>query len=248
MKIVWHFEDTDIRRLRTEYETQRNNSFVLNRIRRNVERNIPQVTKETFWEAHVAALLTTQQRSGPNTAVSRFISARPFALSFEKCAKSVNLREMVERAISNFGGIRRGPTIARECETNLNWLNNDGWQRCFRLTEKLLDDGSAATERNAAESVDMNLAGFGPKQARNLLQMLGLTKYEIPIDSRITRWLNKNDFPIKLTAGPLSDLNYYNFIMDGIKELCSAAGILPCVMDAVIFSSFDPEWPADQLD
>ena len=29
------------------------------------------------------------------------------------------------------------------------------------------------------------LAGFGPKQARNLLQGLGLTRYEIPIDSRI---------------------------------------------------------------
>jgi hypothetical protein len=31
--------------------------------------------------------------------------------------------------------------------------------------------------------------GVGPTQARNLLQSLGLTWYEIPLDSRVVRWL-----------------------------------------------------------
>src|SRR3712207_8726784 len=39
-------------------------------------------------------------------------------------------------------------------------------------------------------SIDDSLKGFGPKQSRNLLQGLGLTRYEIPIDIRITRWFN----------------------------------------------------------
>ena len=31
--------------------------------------------------------------------------------------------------------------------------------------------------------------GIGPTRARNLLQSLGLTRYEIPLDSRVVRWL-----------------------------------------------------------
>jgi len=247
MKAIWQIDKSDVERVRALYDAQRNNAFVMNRIHRNVDRNIPQVTKEIFWQAHVAALLTTQQRSGPNTAVSRFLSARPFPLGLERFVEAENLRQVVQTTIADFGGIRRGPTIAKECEKNLEWLNNGGWQRCFQVTDELFNDGNPATERSAAEFVDNNLTGFGPKQARNLLQALGLTKYEIPIDSRVTKWLNRDGFPIRLSAGPLSDSNYYNFVMDGIISLCAAADILPCVLDAVIFSSFDPEWPADQL-
>jgi len=36
------------------------------------------------------------------------------------------------------------------------------------------------------------LKGIGPKQSRNLRQALGLLRYEIPIDSRIVKWLNLN--------------------------------------------------------
>jgi thermostable 8-oxoguanine DNA glycosylase len=96
-----------------------------------------------------------------------------------------------------------------------------------------------STERNAAEFIDENLKGFGPKQSRNLLQSLGLTRYEIPIDSRITKWLNAFGFPVKLTADALSNREYYNFIGDGFQALCARAEIYPCVLDAAIFSSFD---------
>ena len=247
MKIIWKIEDVDIQRVTAEYEAQRNKRFVLNRIHRNVDRNIPPITKQVFWETHVAALLTTQQRSGPNKPVTRFICTRPFPLSFDRCSQTENLSQMIQQIISDFGGIRMGPTIAKECEKNYTWLNNGGWQFCFQLTEELSESSNATIERRAAEFIDNKLTGFGPKQARNLLQALGLTRYEIPIDSRITKWLNRNGFPIKLTAGALSDPHYYNFVMDGIIQLCAAVGILPCVLDAVIFSSFDPDWPADQL-
>ena len=88
-----------------------------------------------------------------------------------------------------------------------------------------------------------SLKGFGPKQSRNLLQALGLTRYEIPIDSRITKWLNHFGFPIKLSAAALADPNYYNFVLDGFQKLCEAADIYPCVMDAAIFASSDTDWP-----
>jgi hypothetical protein len=81
--------------------------------------------------------------------------------------------------------------------------------------------------------------GLGPKQSRNFLQCLGLTRYEIPIDSRITKWLNDFGFPVALGAAALSDPDYYAFVNDGVRELCKAAGTYPCVFDAVVFSRVD---------
>jgi hypothetical protein len=68
---------------------------------------------------------------------------------------------------------------------------------------------------------------------------LGLTRHEIPIDSRITKWLNDFGFPVHLSANALADTNYYCFVMDGFQALCRTCEVAPCVLDAAIFSSFD---------
>lgn len=94
-------------------------------------------------------------------------------------------------------------------------------------------------EVEAADFIDDNLKGFGPKQARNLLQGLGLTKYEIPIDSRVTKWLNDFGFPVWLSAVALADREYYGFVSEGFHRLCEACGIYPCLLGAAIFSSYD---------
>lgn len=104
------------------------------------------------------------------------------------------------------------------------------------------------TERRTAKFIDKELIGFGPKQSRNLLQGSGLSRYEIPMDSRITKWLNNFGFPVKLTATALSDRNYYNFVSDGFQRLCKACEIVPCALDAAIFSSFDKgRWTEENL-
>jgi hypothetical protein len=94
-------------------------------------------------------------------------------------------------------------------------------------------------ETEAADFIDSHLKGFGPKQSRNLLQNLGLTRYGVPIDSRTTKWLNDFGFPVTLSATAMADLDYYRFVSEGFRELCDACGIYPCLLDAAIFSSFD---------
>jgi thermostable 8-oxoguanine DNA glycosylase len=143
--------------------------------------------------------------------------------------------------------LRRGKTIGEEVEYNLKWLENGGWQVVYGIVEELKNNQDVGKERKAAEIIIDNLKGFGPKQSRNLLQSLGLTKYEIPVDSRITKWLTEFGFPIKLSAIALSDRNYYNFVLDGFKIICEACDIYRCVIDAAIFSSFDREWSEDRL-
>ena len=103
-------------------------------------------------------------------------------------------------------------------------------------------------EREAAEYLAETFSGLGPKQSRNLLQYLGLTRYEIPIDSRVVKWLNNNGFPVRLNAAGLTDTAYYEFVLDAVQALCKAARVYPCIFDAAVFSSFDKaKWTLSDL-
>jgi hypothetical protein len=92
---------------------------------------------------------------------------------------------------------------------------------------------------NAAGGPGGGIFSFGPKQSRNLLQSLGLSRYETPIDSRIVKWLNEFGFPLRLSAPALADRHYYAFVMEGFQQICRACEVMPCVLDAAIFASFD---------
>lgn len=247
MKLLWQIEDHDIEKTKQFYEGHKTNVFVQNRFQRNIEKRLPPFTKDIFWEAMISCLITTQQRSGPESSVTRFICTKPFPLGFQKCKETGNLRNTVTSVITNFGGLRRGNTIGEECFYNFRWLENGGWDVIYKMVQDLTSDQTLKKERESADIIIDNLKGFGPKQSRNLLQSLGLTKFEIPVDSRITKWLGAFGFPIKLSATALSDKNYYNFVLDGFQAICKAGNIYPCLMDAAIFSSFDGNWPEDKL-
>lgn len=104
------------------------------------------------------------------------------------------------------------------------------------------------TEADVADHIRERFKGFGPKQSRNLLQALGLTRFEIPIDSRVTEWLNSFGFPVHLNANALADIDYYRFVSDGIGKLCASAGVLPCVFDASVFALKDGDgWTAENV-
>ena len=92
---------------------------------------------------------------------------------------------------------------------------------------------------------DGGLAGFGPKQARNLWQCLGVTRYEIPLDSRISGWINAIPSHFRIDTGHLfSSVPYYESIMSHIQAACDGAAVLPCDFDAAVFVTADTEeWP-----
>lgn len=254
MKIDWEIENEDIQRIKEFVDSRMNRSFVKNRIARNVDGPVPAFNREVFWNWMILCLLTTQQRSGPDSSVTRFTFIKPFPLSLRECREQANLSEFVEHIITDFGGLRRARTIGAQVASNLKWLDEIGWPEIENSANELtdcrrrkpqLDD--RIIERNAAKVVMDGLKGFGPKQSRNLWQTLGLTRFEIPADSRIIKWFNRFGFPLKLSASALSDTHYYNFVMDGIQEVCDASNVYPCVLDAAIFADFDPEWPENKL-
>ena len=247
MEILWQIDDNDILKVVSFYNSHKDSVFVLNRIDRNINKNLPDFSKELFWEAMISCLITTQQRSGPKSHVTRFICTKPFPLNYNLCRTWSNIELQVETTISQFGGLRRGKTIGKEVKYNFEWLENVGWRFINKILNDLITDSNPVKERQSAEIILDNMMGFGPKQSRNLLQSLGLTKYEIPVDSRITKWLTHYGFPLKLSSTALSDRNYYNLVSDGFQRLCKACDIIPCALDAAIFSSYDEGWSKENL-
>lgn len=248
MKVIWQIDAEDIAKVKEFFDRHRDNAFVKMRIATNLKDDKPPVTKEAFWEVMISCLLTTQQRSGPGSSVTRFISTRPFPLRMELCKGQADLGTFVTGILSKFGGLRRSTTIGREAKANLTYLEYGGWQATSEVLERVRLHPSPETERNAARFLDETFQGFGPKQSRNLLQGLGLSRFEVPIDSRITKWLNEFGFPVKLTANTLADQNYFEFVSDGFQRLAEACGIAPCVLDAAIFSSFDVDgWTEENV-
>ncbi len=181
-------------------DLHRDDLFVRQRIEWNMRDEKTAVTKEDFWQQMVACLLTTQQRSGPTSAVTRFIRTTPFPLAYKTCLEHPNVEDFAKGTLTKFGGLRRTNLLAGDIATNLTRLEEGLWRRTLDTLATLRGNKEVGPEREAADFIDANFAGFGPKQARNLLQSLGLTRHEIPIDSRIAKWLNEFGFPVRLSA------------------------------------------------
>lgn len=248
MRLLWEFDPEDIARVRAFYEEHCDNPFVKARIATNLRADKPPISKDEFWDRMAGCLLTTQQRSGPRSPVTMFLLTKPFPLNYSSCAKQDDLAEFARTVLTDFGGLRRSTIIGKELAENISFLRDGGWEPTLGHLDDLRANSSPETEKRVAAFIDDNFKGFGPKQSRNLLQALGLSKFEIPIDSRITKWLNAVGFPVKLTANALQDRNYYNFVSDGFQKLCEACDITPCVLDAAIFSSFDEgKWTEENV-
>lgn len=239
MEIHWMIEEEEAARIAKFVRDQSSSAFVRQRVKRNIRRQHRPLTKTTVWHALGTCLLTTQQRSGPTSRVHAFISKRPFPLRFSQIKKHRSVASFVTSEVGRFGGLRRGRQIGRELADNVRWFKGALWNEFSERLGSIAGSKGYVTERRVANWLATQFRGLGPKQSRNLLQCLGLTRYEIPIDSRITKWLNNTGFPVTLTAKGLSDPHYYAFVSDGIREISRAAGVYPCVLDAAIFSSVD---------
>jgi len=243
----WLISAADMKRVRDFVATQSDRQFVKKRLA-TLRGPRPPLRKDRVWYGMTGCLLSTQQRSGPGSATTRLLAQRPFPLAYLTIRQQRNAQAFTRKVLKDAGGIRRTDTIASEIARNLELLDGRLWPELMQRLDGLRKQAAASQETATADFIREHLHGFGPKQSRNLLQGLGLSRYEIPIDSRITKWLNSFGFPVPLSATGLGDPGYYAFVSEGIQALCSAAKVLPCILDAAIFASYDKdEWP-DNLD
>jgi hypothetical protein len=248
MKLNWQIDGTDVSRVKALIASQAEGALIRARQAHNLAESKPVVTKERLWRAMVAMRLTTRQKSGPESHVARFIRLSPFPLAYEIVQAARDARVLIAKALRKAGGIRFADKIASELAQNLDELEGGLWPATLAECNRLAQPVSREVEIEVAQHIQARFLGFGPKQSRNLLQSLGLTRYEIPIDSRLTDWLNQFGFPVRLTATALGDDNYYRFVSDGIQALCARSGVLPCIFDAAVFASRDSvAWTDDNV-
>lgn len=245
MEIDWKIDPEDIKRVKNFYNAIKNHKEYGKDVQDRKERNIirkkrPDISKQRVWHVLVGCLLTTQQRSDRQGNVYKFIHTEPFPLAYKTCLSKRNVERYGRKTLSDFGGIRFTNKIPLQISENLALLKEEGrWADILTELKKLQKKTTRDKEREVADYIDDKFSGFGPKQSRNFLQWLGLTRYEIPIDSRVVKWLKDFGFPGALSADALSDKDYYHFVSDGIQELCRASDIYPCLLDAAIFISLD---------
>jgi hypothetical protein len=248
MKITWHISERDIAEIRSVVHKQNNNELVRQRRETNLATIKREIQKHDFWDWMVKMRLTSIQKSGPNHPVAKFNRQKPFPLSHKIVLNAKNPQAIIVKVLREAGGIRFTNKISKELGANFDLLEGGEWERTLNECNRLLKPVAASLEREVANYIDKEFEGFGPKQSRNLLQSLGLTRYEIPIDSRVVGYLNKFGWPVHLSAAALADPHYYEFVLDGIQLLCAKCNVYPCILDAAIFALKDGDaWTKDNI-
>lgn len=245
MRLILRVEPDEIAGVKQFVEQYRDNVLVRRRYQKNLDVAHPFPSRDDTWYAIVACLLTTQQKSGPSNPVTKFLLSKPFPLSLTLCqAEAVDV--LATRCLKAHRGIRRFNMIAEELKSIYAYLERTNWEGFQQHLHSVYLSRTPESERSAARFIDSEFRGFGPKQSRNLLQKLGISRFEIPIDSRITKWLNEIGFPLRLTSAALSDSHYYEFVSDGVQQLCQICDVYPCILDAAIFASYDGDGWTDE--
>jgi hypothetical protein len=211
---------------------------VLERISRNIRHENIDLSRENIWHKVVGCLITTQQRSGPESRVSKFLKGSPSILSL---ASLVDLAQVGTRARDDFStaGLRRANTLAVQVQSAAQFFTESAFADLQRRLNEMSMETSVDRERSAARFIQEQLVGFGPKQSRNLIQWLGVSQFEIPLDSRMMKVLKRLEFPIPLSSTALADEEYYCFVEDALHAILTRIEVKPCIFDACAFASFE---------
>ncbi len=241
MKPVWEIDDATLARWRGFVKENFKNQMVRNRHARNIKRENIDLSKSNIWKVFVSCQVTTQQRSGPNTPVSRFLDSGSMALDYSACKKAISIHKLLKRELSS-AGLRRAPTIAGNLAEIHNLLESGEWKILLQHLGTLETHTTKSKELKVVQYLkSQKFPGLGPKQARNFIQWIGLSRYEVPLDSRVLRRLKELGCNFVPSATALSDETVYRFVQDGLQQIAASLKIYPCILDACIFSSFDEE-------
>ena len=112
MEITWSVDEDDIKRLQDFVAAHAENAFVRFRIKNNVDNPPTAVSLDLFWEVLVGCLLSSMQRSGPNSYVSRFLRTKPFPLPYNFYQHQKHPVDAGRSVLKEAGGIRFNSKIA----------------------------------------------------------------------------------------------------------------------------------------
>lgn len=235
MNINWEISGSDIKKV-VDFVNQHKDPFVENRINRNINRQNINIDKDIILKTMLMCLVTYSQDTGSESNTDIFFRKQPNLLTYPFLFKATDMDYAISK-ILKINGLEKNIKKITKCFIhNFYLLEETDWKLETELNNFLIDKSTKHTERVLADRIDDFFKGFGSKQARNFLQSLGLTKYEIPIDDILINWMKDFGYPILFSTVALQDKAFYHFVSDGIQLLCEKSNIFPCVLDAAIFS------------
>lgn len=243
MEIQWVINLTDEEKYKDFIKKYEDHEVVKKRIAKNINHFNIEICQTSFWKSLIGCLLTTQQNSRKDSPVDKFLKSNDDLLDVNYCLKTNDLANIAKTTLKN-KGLRRNIHIASEIEYAVNWLKEKGWQGLESKLNSISSQTTIEKERAVARYLrylpkKQGFKGLGQKQSRNLIQMMGLSKYVIPLDSRMVKVLPQLGFPVPLGSSALGNEDYYCFIEDGIQQIMKRIEIHPCVFDACVFASLE---------
>jgi hypothetical protein len=207
---------------------------------KNVCRKNIILSEKEIWHKIVGCQVTTIQRSGPESLVDVFLKSNSAALDLKRLRESNSVNRLFQRELLG-AGLRRYNIISNNLTHIFNNLENSEWDILKQKLIKLKNETSPEKERAFIDYMtsENKYPGLGQKQSRNFIQWLGLSKYEIPIDSRTLKKLKEFGCNFVPTGSSLTDKTIYLFVQDCLIQISEKLDIYPCELDACIFSSFD---------
>ncbi len=236
MNIVWEIGDSDIRKIK-DFIHEHKSPFIEQRIDRNIHRKDVKIDKDIILMTMLICLLTSEQEVSPDGDVNGLFRKNQELMTHQFLAKAVDVEYVISEVLKNNGLTGNVKKIPDYFSFNFSYLIKTKWDLEKKLINSLKHKLTKNAERELADSIDQVFKGFGSAQARSFLQKLGITKYEIPIDTQLINWMKNFGFPVVFSAPALQDRAFYHFISDGIQFLCEKADVYPCILDATIHSA-----------
>ncbi len=258
MSLYWEISDDDVATTQIFMKKYMNCDNAQKRVADNIALPPPIIDKEIMWEVMFDCLLSSMQRSGPTSPISKFLNTRPFPLPLSTCQSEQDLCSFVKKTLSEHNCNRFRNQIGISTEQNLQYFSGNNWSEFKDIVSPLCKARNRSpqlsdkiNERIASHWLNNSFRGFGPKQSRNYIQLLGISRYEIPIDSRFINWLIDCNFPILIDRKKIQEIQrkrlnsllsvpyWYDLILDKIQELSTKSNTIPCLLDGCVFGSFD---------
>ena len=169
-----------------------------------------------------------------------FLNSASTALDLKRLCESNSVNRLFQRELLK-AGLRRNKIISNNLTHIFNNLENGEWKILIKKLTALKNETSPEKERAFIDYMtsEKKYPGLGQKQSRNFIQWLGLSKFEIPIDSRTLKKLKEFGCDFVPSGSSLTDKTIYLFVQNCLIQIAEKLDIYPCELDACIFSSFD---------
>ncbi len=235
---TWEIKEDFLSRIKIIVNDNLTSNIVQERIEKNINRKGIDLSKKEIWKALIGCHITSNQKSGEGSSVDIYMKSTSPCLDYKKC---INVNESEMSAELSKYQIRYNKKISQQLIENLSFLENGGWDKLLVQLNKLLPHHSRKDELDVIDYLlnEGKLKGIGLKQSRNFLQWLGLSIYEIPIDSRVCKVLKECGCNFVPEGEGLQDRVVYKYIEDGLINIAEKIGIKPCILDGCLFNSLE---------